>query len=440
MTTASALRAEESANHRTGTEAVVSCGGGFDRDLADRKAVAADDCEWGRVVHRTDSGFQEEYFMEQSYTQSNESGANVTGLRLLFRLTRSQIKDLRVEGLPEGVEIAKKALFQRGAEATWDFALPESTTVTAIVEYEGEPLVLTDFVWITEGVQDNFLISFAKPVNPLTEGRLANNPLETVIEDPVRLFASRRDAIERTVDPKAKKCQLFYWHYDRETNPGIFPKRKDLPEDEKLKRSSIIRSMVGILTRRVRQRAAFAANGRPPQPGELTPVSDVSWVDYLSKLQLGVIREHLPDGNQGVVDPKALTEAFEMFSNGELRVEVVRRRVWNGEPDSAFEFSFAEFAFVAIEDGIDVDEWSSLLKGLVISQEIFTQAYKPDRPPPFSYTDYRSTNFAPEKQVDIDFKRQLRAEYEGKSVDELADQAGKNALAAFPAEAGRPSG
>jgi hypothetical protein len=371
--------------------------------------------------------------MEQSYAQTNESGADVTGLRLLFRVTRSQISDIRVEGLPEGTRIAKKALFQLGAEVTWDFALPESTAVTAVVEYEGEPLVLTDFVWITEGVQDNFLISFAKPVDPLTEGQLANNPLETVIEDPVRVFESRREAIEHTVDPKAKKYQRFYWHYDYETNPGIFPKRKNLPEDEKLQRSSIIRSLVGILTRRVLERAAFAANGSAPRSGELTPVSDVPGVDYLSKLQLGVMGEYLPNGHQGV-DLEALTEAFEMFTNGELRVEV-EHSVWNSEPDSAFEFSFAEFAFVAIKNDIDADEWSSLLNGLVRSQEIFTQTYKPDLPPPFSYSDYHSTNFAPKKQVDAAFKRQLRAKYEGKSVDELADQAGKNALDAFPADA-----
>jgi hypothetical protein len=75
-----------------------------------------------------------------------------------------------------------------------------------------------------------------------------------------------------------------------------------------------------------------------------------------------------------------------------------------------------------------------------MSQEIFTQTYKPDRPPPFSYSDYHSTNFAPEKQVDQAFKRQLRAEYEGKSVDELADQTSKNALDAFPADASRLPG
>jgi hypothetical protein len=376
--------------------------------------------------------------MEQSYTQTNQSGANVIGLRLLFRLTRSQIQAIRVEGLPEGVQIAKKTFFQLGAEVTWDLALADSTEVTATVEYEGEPLVLTDFVWITEGAQDNFLISIAKPVDPLKEDQLANNPLETVIEDPVRLFAARRDVIERIVDPKLKKYQLFYWNYDRETHPQLIPENPNIPEDEKLKRRSIIVKMAPILSRRVLERAAIAENGRTPDPGELPPVADVSGLDYLSKLQLGIMREYLPNGYHGI-DLEGLTEAFEMFTNGELRVEVVGG-VWNGEPDSAFEFSFAEFAFVAIENNIDADEWSSLVNGLVMSQEIFAQTYKPDLPPPFFYSDYRSTNFAPEKQVDMAFKQQLRAEYEGKSGDELAEQAGKNAFAAFPAGASRPSG
>ena len=170
--------------------------------------------------------------MEQSYTQPNQSGSNVQGLRLLFRLTRSRIKAIRVEGLPEGVQIAKETFFQLGAEVVWDSALPDAIEVTVTVEYEGEPLVLTDFVWITEGAQDNVLISLAKSVDPLMEGQLADNPLETVIEDPVRLFEARRNVIERIVDPKIKKYQLFYWHYDRETHPQLIPNNPDIPEDE----------------------------------------------------------------------------------------------------------------------------------------------------------------------------------------------------------------
>jgi hypothetical protein len=376
--------------------------------------------------------------MEQTYTQANESGTNVIGLRLLFRLTRSQINDVRVEGLPEGAQIVKKTFFRLGAEVTWDVALLEEAVVTATLEYEGEPLVLTDFVWITEGAQDNFLISFAKPVDPLKEDHLANNPLETVTEDPVRLFAARWDAIQQTVDPKVKRYQVFYWYYDHETHPGLIDANPHIPADEKEKRKLIVRQTAPILSRRVLERAAFAKDGRTPQPGELTPVPDVSGLEYLSELQLGIMRSYLPDGYQGI-DLTAFTEAFETFSNGELRVEVVGS-VWNSEPDSAFEFSFAEFAFVAIENGIDADEWGSLLRSLAMSQEIFTQTYKPDLPPPFFYSDYHSTNFAPEKQVDTAFKRQLRDKYEGKSLAELEEQAGENAFAAFPAGATRPPG
>ena len=136
------------------------------------------------------------------------------------------------------------------------------------------------------------------------------------------------------------------------------------------------------------------------------------------------MREYLPNGYRDI-DVAAFTEAFEMFANGELRVEVADS-VWNGEPDSAFEFSFAEFAFVAIENNVDAEEWSSLLNALVMSQEIFTPAYRPDLPEPFFFSDYHSTNFAPEKQVDTTFKQQLRAQYEGKDVDGLAQQAGNN--------------
>jgi hypothetical protein len=141
--------------------------------------------------------------MEESYTQTNQSGANVLGLRLLFRLTRSQIQAIRVEGLPEGVRIAKKIFFQLGAEVTWDLALPDSTEVTTTVEYEGEPLVLTDFVWITERAQDNVLISIAKSVDPLKEAQFANNPLETVIRrscSVVRSTPGRHRANSRSED------------------------------------------------------------------------------------------------------------------------------------------------------------------------------------------------------------------------------------------------
>jgi hypothetical protein len=382
-------------------------------------------------------GTSKEDRMEQSYRRANESGTGVVGLRLLFRLTRSRIKGISVEGLPQGTQVAKKSLFQLGAEAMWDSALSESAEVTATVEYEGEPLVLTDFVWITEGAQDNILESVAKPVDPLKEAQLANNPLETVLEDPLRLFDARREAIERTVDPKIKKYQLFYWHYDHETHPSLIVENPDIPAEEKARRRFIIVQTAPVLSRRVLERARMARAGETPDPNGLPQVPDVSWVEYLSGLQLDIMRQYLPDDNQEL-DAAACGEAFEMFTNGELRVEVIDG-VWNSEPDSAYEFSFAEFALLAIDKGVHTDEWGSLLNGLVRSQEIFTLAYRPNLPPPYYYSDYGSTNFAPEKQVDAAFKQQLRERYEGKSSHEITEQAGKNAAAAFPAGPQRPA-
>lgn len=369
--------------------------------------------------------------MEQSYTQTSKPGVDVVGLRLLFRLTRSRIIGIQVEGLPEGVQATKKTIFELAAEVIWDATLPEGAVVTANLEYEGEPLALTDFVWITEGDRDNIPIPIAEPVDPLMEARRANNPLETVVEeeDPVRVFEARWAEIERTTVPKVKKYQEFFWHYDHETHPQLIRRNPNIPEDERLRRISIIAEVGGILRDRVSQRASAAESGRTPQPGKLRQVPDDSWVDYLSRLQLGIVREYLPGSDQSI-DTAAVTEAFEMFANGELRVEVADS-VWNSEPDSAHHFSFAEFAFLALEKQTDANEWGSLLNGLVMSQEIFSHAYRPDRKRPFFYSDYKSTNFDDTKQVDANFKQQLRAKYAGKSLAELAEQAGNNACDAF---------
>lgn len=372
--------------------------------------------------------------MEQSYAQANKSGADVVGLRLLFRLTRSRIVGIRVEGLPEGVQATKKTIIDLTTEVRWDASLPEGAEVTATLEYEGEPLVLTDFIWITEGDQDNFSIPFAEPVDSVMEHHLTNNPLETVAEteDPVRVFEARRDVIEETTDPKVKEYQEFFWHYDWETHDKLIPHNRNIAPDEQQRRISIIRETSKVLCKRVLQRASIIASGRPLQHDELADVPDDSWVDYLSRLQLGVMRDYLPDSNRGI-NLAAVAEAFEMFANGELRVKPVHG-ILNSEPDSAHVFSFAEFAFLAIEKQIDVNEWGSLLSGLVMLQEIFCRTYKPpaDLAPPYVYGDYVSTNFNAANQANADDKQALREEYAGKSLLELTQQAGKNASDAFP--------
>ena len=48
------------ADHVPAVKDVVSCGGGFDREVADSKNVVADDCERVRVVHGTEAEVMEQ--------------------------------------------------------------------------------------------------------------------------------------------------------------------------------------------------------------------------------------------------------------------------------------------------------------------------------------------------------------------------------------------
>ena len=103
----------------------------------------------------------------------------------------------------------------------------------------------------------------------------------------------------------------------------------------------------------------------------------------------------------------------------------------NGEPDSAFEFSFGEWALLAIDSGIDVDFWSTLAPGLIQSQEIYMRVYRPDGPGPFQYNDYRPHNFREENKVSTAFKIDLAAKYSNLSMEELRLAMGRNCFGAF---------
>jgi hypothetical protein len=190
----------------------------------------------------------------------------------------------------------------------------------------------------------------------------------------------------------------------------------------------------GILKPRVLMRAEqYCRNAKENEMGPL-PSSPVDDVIYISRIILDVYRRHLLTP-AGTLDVDQCWGAFERFSNGELRVKL-SNSVWNGEPDGAYEFSFAEFAFMAIEANINVKEWTTLLPSLVASQVIYTKAYEPDRffrEGGYLYELYGTDTFKPEQQVKTRFKTRLRKKYDALSLEELKVAAGKNAFLAFPA-------
>ena len=72
------------ADHVPAVKDIVSCGGGFDRVLADRKDVVAADCERVRVVH---GSIEEVFAQEEAFFESLPPGVR----RFFFTFFEEQL-------------------------------------------------------------------------------------------------------------------------------------------------------------------------------------------------------------------------------------------------------------------------------------------------------------------------------------------------------------
>jgi hypothetical protein len=110
-------------------------------------------------------------------------------------------------------------------------------------------------------------------------------------------------------------------------------------------------------------------------------------VRKLSTLQLELMRSHFPDPGRRSLDFDAFEEAFSMFANGQLRLQLPSG-FWTTQPSSGFFFFFAEFGLMAMEalqarDEVqfrkDRDDWRMLLPVMARTQEVFVKVYAPTR-------------------------------------------------------------
>ncbi|HEX8831413.1 MAG TPA: hypothetical protein VF705_09625, partial [Longimicrobium sp.] len=129
--------------------------------------------------------------------------------------------------------------------------------------------------------------------------------------------------------------------------------------------------------------------------------------------------------------PGRVWEAFTRFANGDLRVVGAGKEAWNGEPNSAQLFCFAEFAFMAIEQGVDTDAWRLILPSQVAMQPIFMRVYQPPGQAKLRFEAYVPENFARERQLGPAEMSDLRQRVSAMSPDELKVAAGVNAREAF---------
>lgn len=367
--------------------------------------------------------------MPQLITLVNDSGTLAYGVRLGFILTRSVVRGVDVARLPSGSRVTRRYVAEQSMEVRWDAPLPPNTSVDVVVEAEGEPLSLMHVIWL--GADTKVLGVHVLTDTTRLETDAATHSLETSLSTPADIFRRRAEAIALTQDPIVKAYQEFFYELDRNTHPALISTLSHVPAADRELRKTVVKNMGRLLSNRVLLRCAAARLHRVPTRDELQRSSEQD-TRLISDLLLALYRQRL--GTQGTIDLPRFFDAFLRFARGDLRVQVANQ-VWNGEPDSAYQFSFAEFGFMAIERGVEAAQWQALLPALVATQRAFMTVYAPDAAavqPPYRYNDYRSSNFRPTRQPLVPDRDTLSAEFTGMSLDALAAAAGAHAFAAFP--------
>lgn len=353
--------------------------------------------------------------MTQQFKISNDSGKDAKSLVIEFKITRTTIQS--IELAPIDLKMRFHLLGNNVAQIDFlNRLVTPDEELAVIVNYEGEPLQVEVLHWKqNSGIDSSFeMLTVNKNIGE------ENNLL--------RRHLKRLDFIETLQDPIEKKYHSFFADLDYQTNPPLVAQNPNLTTQEKKKRTAIIMRTVGVLAQRVDKRRFYGKTNQIPPQQELPNSQDINDVKYISDLQMGIYKLHF--GNP--LDSSDFGKAFEMFTNGELRINPPQDGYWNSEPDSAFEFFFAEFGWLAIDNNSNKQDWEALIGQLVKSQRIMMIVYQPHKAAPYYFDDYSSDNFDNTKQVNEAFKQNLRQEFLNKTLDENRLAMGQNAFKAFP--------
>jgi hypothetical protein len=229
--------------------------------------------------------------------------------------------------------------------------------------------------------------------------------------------------IERVAGENLRHAR-FFCALDECTDPKALALHPRISESEKKSRAMQLGKLVQLLERRLNERARLE-NG-VPLACDVGDARDavLTW----SRVQLELLRAAY-GVSERALDLTAVEQGFLAFSSGALRVHVHGRR-GIGEPDSAFYFSFAEFALLACELGIDAELWEPLLPLLIWTQDVYVHMQRPIGPPP-----HRFHQFGPrgkERVLDPVVAVAARVEIQGKSTRaELEELHTRNCRDAF---------
>ena len=260
----------------------------------------------------------------------------------------------------------------------WDNPLMSGRSIEITLPYVGEPPIRPSVHFSANSIQ-------AEVASILDEARASEEQAAIVRQ---RVIKSRHDQVDldtkvilaaylnarrrhiATVENDELKRQMdFFLDYDVATNPNFLSDAGDIELAE------AVQGAHGVLRLRVVGRAVNPS----AQP---TDALERALLTRLSDIQLQVIRRHFP-GAQAGIDVGRFDEAFIAFATSQLVPEIAVTDHWNGRPDSAFYFMFAEFAIHAIESHESEAEWAALLPTFMRCQDLYTEVFAPfcDVPP-----------------------------------------------------------
>jgi len=202
-------------------------------------------------------------------------------------------------------------------------------------------------------------------------------------------------------DTALGKAAWLLWYYDNYTNPRLFNSRTEyliwLSEREESERVfrgvAIARMMMAASNRVLLRRQLHRDNITDPvtiHHRVSAELFDPILASYVATIQATVVDAFYGPTTSSSFDYVGVAKAFERFATG---AGVLRRIVWTpdatdvpsqGSPDGAAIFLFAEFAFMALEQrvGVDQDFWLALLPIFVGMQDLYCRAYRNPMPGP----------------------------------------------------------
>lgn len=363
----------------------------------------------------------------------NHSGREASGLRALFPPSRTSLLGYRVSSLPEGTSAVEAEVNSRAAELVWEPPIAPGTEVALSVDYLGEALTVRELAWRdAHGTLHPHGAALSQEMMMLlgaaSIGELATHTRE--------IDFVRGHIVAQIGNPGLRAIHEFFCEFDSETNPRLM---SNVSKATAFERGPIIKTISEDLKRRVLRRAASAATNKTQPASDLPITKNTVNIEKISTIQLEIFDRHFVEPGKDF-DIGRFWEAFAAFANGELKVDVKdpRWQEWDAAPRSAFAFSFAEFALMAVDSKVHSNRWIPLVWPLVAMQEVYIAAFQPRTGDPknFKFSDYQPDNWQQGKtMMSGSDKLKVRQKYEQKKedLDWLRIQAGMNANSAFPA-------